>query len=60
MSEKENVYEDYFVVLKDSTHTFRVSIQTFLKCLHLMEEKGAVPPIPDQWWKQIEESSLPE
>ncbi|GAB1652600.1 hypothetical protein M3710_06805 [Mannheimia haemolytica] len=36
----------------------RVALDTILQCLHFAEEKGAIPPIPEDWWYEMTGRSM--
>ncbi|WP_061292169.1 hypothetical protein [Azotobacter vinelandii] len=36
--------------LRDRHHDFSLGIATVLQCLRFVEEQGAIPELPDEWW----------
>lgn len=49
----EQCTEDYLFFMKDQEHEFSIGLKTVLACLAFAEEKGAVPPLPNEWWQLI-------
>lgn len=52
-TECEQCTEDYLFFMKDQEHEFSIGLKTILACLAFAEEKGAVPPLPCEWWHLI-------
>ena len=52
-TECEQCTEDYLFFMKDQEHEFSIGLKTILACLAFAEEKGAVPPLPYEWWHLI-------
>ncbi|GAB1660365.1 TPA: hypothetical protein ACK3JP_002337 [Mannheimia haemolytica] len=44
--------------LRDNYHEFTLGLDTILQCLHFAEEKGAIPPIPEDWWYEMTGRSM--
>ena len=43
--------EDHLVfAMSDKYHEFSLGLTTVLNCLQIAEQKGHVPPLPDEWW----------
>ena len=45
--------DELVFAMRDCHHTFSLDIATVLQCLHLAEEEGAVPGLPNDWWTAI-------
>ncbi|MFI3270729.1 MAG: XRE family transcriptional regulator [Pseudomonadota bacterium] len=52
-SECQNCNEELFFAMRDNYHNFSIGLRTVLQCLHLAEEEGNVPKLPQEWWNQI-------
>lgn len=50
----EECLEDYLFLMRDNEHEFSIGLRTILACLAFAEEEGAVPPLPSEWWCDIQ------
>ena len=39
--------------MRDEHHEFTLGITTILECLLAAVDQGAVPPLPDEWWREV-------
>lgn len=47
------VGETVIFSMKDNCHAFSLDLETILRCLAFAENQGAVPALPDAWWKAV-------
>ncbi|GHV48397.1 hypothetical protein FACS189499_07740 [Clostridia bacterium] len=45
--------ENLVFALRDNYHDFGIGISTILECLKFAEEKKAIPPLPETWWRDV-------
>ena len=46
--------EPLLFAMQDRHHKFSIGLLDVLKCLKVAEDEGYVPPLPDNWWLQID------
>ena len=49
-----NCAEDFLFHLKLREENFTIGLRDILKCIHFAEKQGAVPPLPFEWWLDVE------
>ena len=49
----EDCTEDYLLLMQDQEHEFYIGLRTVLACLSFAETNGAVPRLPEEWWRLI-------
>lgn len=52
-SDCEDCLEEYIFQMQDKYHEFSIGLTTVLSCLAFAQQQGAVPPLPEDWWIEI-------
>lgn len=47
-------FDPVLFAMKDRHHHFSIGLLTILECLKFAEDEGHVPPLPPQWWIDID------
>lgn len=50
----EECLEDYLFLMRDEHREFSMGLRTVLACLAFAEKENAVPPLPPEWWFEIQ------
>ncbi len=50
--------EALLFAMKDNYHQFSITLSTVLECLRAAEQAGEVPPLPSDWWYQVQRRFL--
>lgn len=50
--------EALLFAMRDNYHEFSITLSTVLECLRAAEQAGEVPPLPNDWWHQVQRRFL--
>ncbi len=39
--------------MQDNHHAFTMDLVTILQCIRIAEREGDLPPLPEEWWREI-------